>query len=151
MSEATTNEITNETTNETAASETAEPAGRGGRFYQTLDPAEPIPDPYSLPIEDINMVYPRLFQEDAIWPYFERLRREAPVYHHEESIVGPYWSVTKMEDIKYVDSHHEIFSSQQQKGGIALGGVPDRQSAHWSDTSGIPLTPSMTSWRGAPL
>ena len=51
--------------------------GPGGRFFQTLDPSEPIPDPYSLPLEDINMVFPRLFQEDAIWPYFDTSDSEA--------------------------------------------------------------------------
>jgi len=106
------------TTSETTTSEPAEPAGRGGRFYQTLDPAEPIPDPYSLPLEDINMVFPRLFQEDAIWPYFERLRKEDPVHYNEHPATGPCWSLTRYKDIKAVDSDHERFSSAN---GITIG------------------------------
>ena len=40
------------------------------------------------------------------------------VHYCAESEDGPYWSVTKFDDIKYVDSHHEIFSSE---GGITIG------------------------------
>jgi len=77
-----------------------------------------IPDPYSLALEDINVAQPSLFQNDAHWRYFERLRKEDPVHFCAESDYGPFWSVTKFNDILYVDSHHEIFSSQ---GGITLG------------------------------
>ncbi|MFP6816589.1 MAG: cytochrome P450 [Pseudomonadales bacterium] len=77
-----------------------------------------IPDPYSLALEDLNVAQPSLFQNDAHWRYFERLRKEDPVHYCAESDYGPFWSVTKFNDILYVDSHHEIFSSQ---GGITLG------------------------------
>jgi cytochrome P450 len=49
---------------------------------------------------------------DTIWPYFERLRREAPVYFHENSIAGPFWSVTSYDLIKAVDTDAERFSSE---------------------------------------
>jgi cytochrome P450 len=77
-----------------------------------------IPDPYSLALEDLNVAQPSLFQNDAHWRYFERLRKEDPVHYCAESDYGPFWSVTKFNDILYVDSRHEIFSSQ---GGITLG------------------------------
>ena len=74
-----------------------------------------------------DLSHPALFVNDTMWTHFERLRKEDPVHYHENSMFGPFWSVTKYEDIMYVDSHHELFSSQQKKGGIALGGVPDRE------------------------
>ena len=37
---------------------------------------------------------------------------------------GPYWSVTKFSDIKYVDSNHGLFSSDINNGGIRMGGRP---------------------------
>ncbi|MFP6809311.1 MAG: cytochrome P450 [Pseudomonadales bacterium] len=83
----------------------------------TTDVTE-IPDPYSIPLEDINVVQPRLFQNDAHWTYFERLRNEDPVHLNEDEDFGRYWSVTKFKDIMYVDSNHDIFSSD---GGITLG------------------------------
>jgi len=81
------------------------------------DPGE-IPDPYSIPLEDLNPAQPLLFQQDAHWKYFERLRNEDPVHLVEDGPYGRYWSVTKFKDIFEVDSNHEQFSSA---GGITLG------------------------------
>src|SRR6056297_640976 len=78
---------------------------------------EYVADPYTLPLEEVNPAQGVLFQNDAHWPYFERLRKEDPVHWSAESEFGPYWSVTKYEDIKYVDMNHQIFSSE---GGITL-------------------------------
>ena len=86
-----------------------------------------IPDPYSIPLEDIDVSNPRLFQTEAHWRYFERLRAEDPVHYCKDSPFGPYWSVTKFQDIMHVDTHHQIFSSE---GGITLGpptSVPESQ------------------------
>lgn len=69
-------------------------------------------DPWGLPIEDINPAQAELFETDTHWAYFERLRRDAPVHYCRDSVFGPYWSVTKYADIKYVDTHHELFSSE---------------------------------------
>ena len=88
---------------------------------------DPHHDPYSISLDRVDPSHPTLFLHGTHWEHLRRLRDEDPVHYHEESMFGPYWSVTKMEDIKYVDAHHEIFSSQQKKGGIALGGVPDRE------------------------
>ena len=46
------------------------------------------------------------------WRYFERLRKEAPVHYLAESPDGPFWSVTKFDDIVYVEKHPELFSSE---------------------------------------
>ncbi len=69
-------------------------------------------DPWQLPLEDINPAQAELFENDCHWAYFERLRRDNPVHYCRDSIFGPYWSVTKYADIKYVDTNHEIFSSE---------------------------------------
>ncbi|MEE2784877.1 MAG: cytochrome P450 [Pseudomonadota bacterium] len=87
-------------------------------------------DPYDIPLEDMDPSHPALFLNETFWPHFERLRKEDPVHYHEESMFGPYWSVTKYADIMHVDSNHELFSSLQRKGGIALGGVPDREDEY---------------------
>ena len=39
-----------------------------------------------LPIERINPAQPELFRDDAVHPYFARLRRDAPVHHCAESM-----------------------------------------------------------------
>ncbi|MEM6709179.1 MAG: cytochrome P450 [Pseudomonadota bacterium] len=65
-----------------------------------------------VPLEDIDVTDWKLWASNTHWPYFERLRRDAPVYFHERSFVGPYWSLTRYADIKAVDSDHERFSSE---------------------------------------
>ena len=77
-----------------------------------------IEDPYAVPIEDINPVDPRLFQREIFWEHFRRLRREDPVHLNELYNTGRYWSITKFDDIMFVDKNHELFSSAH---GIALG------------------------------
>lgn len=75
----------------------------------TLDQAGA--DPYSIPLEKINVSDSELFATDTLWGYFERLRKEAPVHYCADSEFGPYWSVTCFEDIVEVEKNPEIFSS----------------------------------------
>jgi cytochrome P450 len=77
-----------------------------------------IPDPYDLPLEKINPMSPRLFSENRFAEYFKRLREEDPVHFNETDLAGRYWSLTRYEDIKKVDSDHQNFSSAS---GITLG------------------------------
>ena len=85
-----------------------------------LDWAEqPLPtDPYRVPLENINMADARYFQTNTQFPFFKRLREEDPVHLNTHPFTGDFWSVTKFEDILYVDKHWEKFSSAN---GIALG------------------------------
>jgi cytochrome P450 len=77
---------------------------------------------YALPIDKIDVAQPLLFQQNAMWPYFERLRREDPVHFCPDSEFGPYWSITKYNDIMAVDTNHQVFSSDFLAGGITIGG-----------------------------
>jgi cytochrome P450 len=66
---------------------------------------------WSIPLESLNPAQAALFEADAIWPLFERLRKEAPVHYTAESEYGPFWSITRFADILAVDSNHEDFSA----------------------------------------
>ena len=79
-------------------------------------------DPYSISLEDINVSDPNLFMNDNHWGYFERLRKEDPIHYCEESLFGPFWSVTKFNDIMEIEKNHGAFSSE---GGITLGDQPE--------------------------
>jgi cytochrome P450 len=68
---------------------------------------------YSTPLEKIDVSVQDRFVTDTFWPFFERLRREDPVHWCAESEFGPYWSVTKFDDIVEVETHHEVFSSER--------------------------------------
>ena len=74
----------------------------------------------SMPIEDINVSDPKLYQQDVWMHYFDRLRREAPVHYCKDSPLGPYWSITKYKDIISVEVNHKAFSSSSTFGGITL-------------------------------
>jgi cytochrome P450 len=91
---------------------------------------DPFHDPYSLPLEQVDPSHPSLFLHNTHWTHFERLRDEDPVHYHPQSMFGPFWSVTKYADIRYVDSHHELFSSERTRGGIALGGGGERDDEY---------------------
>jgi len=69
-------------------------------------------DPYAIPLEAMDVSNPYLFSHDAHWPWFARLRDEAPVHYCPDSPFGPYWSVTRYDGIMHVDTSHEIFSSE---------------------------------------
>ncbi|HIG59983.1 MAG TPA: cytochrome P450 [Gammaproteobacteria bacterium] len=75
-------------------------------------------DAYEIPIEAINVSDAQLFKTDTCWPYFQRLREEAPIHYCAESDFGPYWSVTRFHDIMAVDKNHQDFSSM---GGVSIG------------------------------
>ena len=68
-------------------------------------------DPYSLPLEKIDVSDGELFETDTHWGYFERLRREDPVHYCPASEFGPYWSVTRYHDVVQVEKDPETYSS----------------------------------------
>src|SRR5579859_369193 len=70
-----------------------------------------------LPLAELNPASAQRFQDDTIWPIFERLRREDPIHFTPASEYGPYWSITRWNDIMAVDTDHEGFSSAE---GIGL-------------------------------
>ena len=78
----------------------------------------------AMPLDKIDVSDPELYRTNTFWPYFERLRREDPVHFCAESMFGPYWSVTKYNDIVHVDTNHGIFSSESSLGGITIKDNP---------------------------
>lgn len=75
---------------------------------------------YATPLEAFRVDDPELLRTDTHWPWFERLRAEDPVHFTPESDFGPYWSVTRFNDIIAVDGNHQVFSSSSELGGITL-------------------------------
>jgi len=77
-----------------------------------MNMAQQLPDALTTPLDKIDVSDARLYEQDAWRPYFERLRKEDPVHYQADSQFGPFWSVTRFEDIVAVDSNHEVFSSE---------------------------------------
>jgi cytochrome P450 len=80
---------------------------------------------YATPLREFHPGAPRLFQDDTLWPWFERLRKEEPVHYCTNAPIAPYWSVTRYNDIMHVDTNHGIFSSDISLGGISIRDTPE--------------------------
>ena len=72
---------------------------------------------YAMPLDQIDLSDASRFRDNTMMHYFERIRAEDPVHFTAESEHGPYWSVTKYNDIMAVDTNHGVFSSV---GGIVI-------------------------------
>ena len=80
----------------------------------------------AIPLNQIDVSDPALYQLDTIGSYFKRLRREDPVHYCPESTHGPFWSVTKFNDIMRVEVDHQTFSSDSKLGGIVIDNINNR-------------------------
>ena len=78
---------------------------------------------YSTPLEDLDVSDPNFWPDERMWAIFQRLRDEDPLHYCKEGWtsefrepddepVGPYWSVTRFEDIMAIDTDHHRFSSE---------------------------------------
>ena len=85
---------------------------------------EEVPPASELDMETLDLVDPEVWRQGKYWDRFARLRKEDPIHFTPDSFVGPYWSVTRYEDIMAVDTDHKRFSSSWEYGGITLGSPP---------------------------
>jgi cytochrome P450 len=94
-------------------------------MHGTVNPLEEARErAYSMPLEQFDVADPELFRTDTFWPYFDRLRQEDPVHYSQSPIFGPYWSVTKYNDIMEIETNHQVFSSDSKLGGITIRDAP---------------------------
>ena len=63
-------------------------------------------------LADLDVSDPRRFEYDTWPPLFARLREESPVHFQAESPAGPFWSITRFNDVVDVEKNTEIFSSE---------------------------------------
>ena len=78
-------------------------------------------------LTSIDVSDPHLYQDDTWRPLFEQMRRDDPVHYCEASPFGPYWSVTRYDDIFAVELEHENYSSSSELGGIQVTDQPKGQ------------------------
>ena len=78
-------------------------------------------------LTSIDVSDPHLYQDDTWRPLFAQLRRDDPVHYCEASPFGPYWSVTRYDDIFAVELDHETYSSSSELGGIQVADQPKGQ------------------------
>ncbi|MET1025654.1 MAG: hypothetical protein ABWY00_00695, partial [Dongiaceae bacterium] len=87
-------------------------------------------------LDTFDMSDPQYYQTDTWQPYFERLRREAPIHFCPESDYGPYWSVTRYKDIADCALQHGVFSNE-----LGAGAVIEDQAAGLDHRSFIRMDP----------
>ena len=78
-------------------------------------------------LDSIDVSDPKLYQDDTWRPLFAHLRRNDPVHYCASSPFGPYWSVTRYDDILAVELDHETYSSASELGGIQIADQPKGQ------------------------
>jgi len=66
-----------------------------------------------------------LYEQGTWRPLFAKLRSEAPIHYCPDSVFGPYWSVTKYDDIVAVEGKPEVYSSSWEHGGIVIFDMRD--------------------------
>ena len=70
------------------------------------------PDYRGVDITELDVSDPRMFQHDYWHDLFARLREESPVHFQPKSPAGPFWSVTRYEDIVAIERDTDTFSSE---------------------------------------
>ena len=78
----------------------------------------------ALPLDKVDVSDPAIYQNDNWRPYFQRLRREDPVHYCADSPYGPFWSITKYDDIMKMELDHQTYSSAAHLGGITIRDSP---------------------------
>jgi cytochrome P450 len=71
----------------------------------------PISPASAIDLSTLDITDPELWRRDAFWDRFARMRKEEPVHYCPDSPFGPYWSLTKYDDIFACDTNHQFFSS----------------------------------------
>jgi cholest-4-en-3-one 26-monooxygenase len=74
-------------------------------------------------LEGVELIDPDAYANGVPHETFARLRREAPVYRHEQPGASPFWAVTRYHDIVAISRDWATFSSERR--GALLGEPPE--------------------------
>ena len=76
-------------------------------------------------LESLDVSRAELWKANTWRPLFARLRAEDPISYCPESFFGPYWSITRYDDIVAVEGDPATFSSSWEHGGIVIFDMQD--------------------------
>lgn len=76
-------------------------------------------------LERLDVSRAELWAGNAWRPHFARLRQEDPISFCPESFFGPYWSISRYDDIVAVEEDPQTFSSSWEHGGIVIFDMQD--------------------------
>ena len=72
-----------------------------------LERGDPIIPASELDLKTLDLVDVEIWRQNKMWDRFERLRKEDPLHWTPDSLLGPYWSVTRYKDVMAIDSDHQ--------------------------------------------
>jgi cholest-4-en-3-one 26-monooxygenase len=78
-------------------------------------------------LEGVELFDPDAYADGVPHETFARLRRDAPVYRHEQPGASPFWAVTRYRDIVTVSRDWAAYSSERR--GALLGEPPEEALA----------------------
>ncbi len=84
-----------------------------------------LAEPTAAELEQLDVSRAELWEANGWRPHFTRLRSEDPVSFCPQSFFGPYWSITRYEDIVAVEADPATFSSSWEHGGIVIFDMHD--------------------------
>ncbi len=84
-----------------------------------------LAQPTAAELERLDVSRAELWQANAWRPHFAHLRAEDPVSYCPQSFFGPYWSITRYDDIVAVEDVSKTFSSFWERGGIVIFDMQD--------------------------
>ena len=73
----------------------------------------------AMPLDQLDPSDTALFEADTVGTCSGGCAAK-PVHRSHSPLFGPYWSVTRYQDIMAVDTNHRVFSSAADLGGITL-------------------------------
>ena len=71
----------------------------------------------SLPLSEIDVSDPKLYQNDVYYSYFERLRREDPVHYRKDGMYGSFWGQTIDWVLRPVETGKHLMLTTENKDG----------------------------------
>ncbi len=63
---------------------------------------------------------PERFADGSAHAMFAQLRRDAPVHYCAYGQFGPFWSISRYEDIVAIEAQPALFSSEAKHGGVSI-------------------------------
>ena len=76
-------------------------------------------------LDRLDVSRAQLWKDNAWRPLFAKLRDKEPVSYCPQSAFGPYWSVTRYDDIVAVEDDAATFSSSWEHGGVVIFDMQD--------------------------
>lgn len=70
--------------------------------------------------ETLDPSLPERFADDSAHALFSWMRHEAPVHFCAESQFGPFWSISRYDDIQAIEADIACFSSEAKHGGVSI-------------------------------